>query len=83
MKAILFKLVFFFSTFLVAQTIEGSYDNKEIFEEVFINGQSIKPGKYITQEELKSAIEANPKRTDWGVGMDWSRAKISYTEDDD
>ena len=82
MKAILFKLVFFFSTFLVAQTIAGSYDNDEIFEEIFINGLSIKPGRHIPEEELKAALEINPDRTAWGIGIDWNQVVIDAEESD-
>lgn len=82
MKTILFKLVFFFSTFLVAQNIEGSYDNDEIFEEIFINGLSIKPGRHIPEEKLKAALEINPNRTEWGIGIDWNEVDITAEEDD-
>ena len=86
MKAIFFKLTFLFSLFLTilasGQTIEGSYDNDEIFEEIYFNGLSLKPGNNFSQDEVKAAVEVKSNRIEWGIGFDWSEVEITAEEDD-
>lgn len=82
MKAILVKLTFLFFLFLtthtIGQTMEGSYDNKEIY----LNGLALNPDNNFSQNEIKEAVEYNLERTEWGNGIDWNGVEITAEEDD-